>query len=139
MIDAVNFARSLTDKVTAVYIDIGPDLDVDAVRRQWESWFPDVKMVVVPSPYRSIVDPLLKFLEEEDQVHNDGTQAVLVLPEIVPSAPWNRVLHNQSASLIKDALLYKRYHTGLNRIIIDVPYHLSDHPLNHFYPAEKKE
>ena len=59
MVDAVNFARSISDQVTAVYIDIDPGPDEEELRRRWNKWFPDVEFVVVPSPYRSVVEPLL--------------------------------------------------------------------------------
>jgi amino acid transporter len=124
IIDAVNFARSISDQITAVFIDIDPGPDEETLLKRWNTWFPDVKFVVVPSPYRSIVDPLLKFLDQTDLEHNDGQQAILILPELIPSAPWQEVLHNQSAKEIKKALLFQRRQNGFQRIIIDVPFHL---------------
>jgi len=124
MVDAVNFARSISDQVTAVYIDIDPGPDEEELRQRWNEWFPDVAFVVVPSSYRSIVEPLLSFLEQTDHEHHDGQQAILVLPELIPASHWHEALHNQSADEIKKALLYQRRESGLQRIIIDVPYHL---------------
>jgi amino acid transporter len=124
MIDAVNFASSISDHVTAVFIDIDPGPDEEELRRRWNEWFPNVKFVVVPSPYRSIVEPLLTYLDHTDAEHRDGQHAVLVLPELIPASSWHEALHNQAADEIKKALLYKRRKSGLQRIIIDVPYHL---------------
>jgi amino acid transporter len=124
MVDAVNFARSISDRVTAVFIDVDPGPDEDGIRRQWNTWFPDVEFVVVESPYRSLVEPLLSFLDQTDAEHNDGQQAVLILPELIPGSSWHEILHNQSAEEIKKALLFQRRQSGLQRIIIDVPYHL---------------
>ncbi len=124
MVDAVNFARSISNQITAVYIDIDPGPDEIELRRRWNEWFPDINFVVISSPYRSLVEPLLTFLIQTDQEHNDGQQAVLVLPEIIPASSWNEILHNQSANEIKQAVLYQRRRSGLQRIIIDVPYHL---------------
>ncbi len=124
MVNAVNLARSLTDDVTAVYIDVDPTADEDLLRRRWEEWFPNVKFVVVPSPYRSIVDPLIKFLDQTDLERNDGQQSVLVLPELIPASSWQEILHNETADEIKKALLYRRRKNGFQNIIIDVPYHL---------------
>lgn len=124
MISAVNFARSISDQVTGVFIDIDPGPDEDELRKRWNEWFPDINFVVVPSPYRSLVEPLLTFLDQTDLEHNDGQQAVLILPELIPASSWHEVLHNQSAEEIKKALLYKRRQSGLQRIIIDVPFHL---------------
>jgi hypothetical protein len=80
--------------------------------------------VILPSPYRSIVGPLLDYLDQVDEEHADGQLAAVVLPEFVPSKWWHSLLHNQTAWLIKAALLYRRRHLGFQRAIIDVPYHL---------------
>ncbi len=126
MVDAVNFARAISDKITAVYIDIDPGPDEEELLRRWNVWFPDIEFVLIPSPFRSISEPLLTFLEQADMDHNDGQQAVLILPEIIPASTWQEYLHNQSAKEIKDALLYKRRKSRVERIIIDVPYHLKE-------------
>jgi hypothetical protein len=124
MIDAVNFARASFDHVTALYIEVEPDSG-EKMRQQWEKWWPDVEFIIRPSMYRSVVGPLLDYLDEDDRNHQDGQLAAVVLPEIVPSKWWHHLLHNQSAALIKNALLYRRRRYGYQRIIIDVPYHLN--------------
>jgi amino acid transporter len=123
MVNAVNFARSISKNVTAVYIELEPGAG-DKARDDWEAWWPDVPMVVVPSPYRSVIDPLLQFLDETDTEHNDGQLAAVVLPEFIPGKWWQSLLHNQTAWLIKAALLYRRRTFGKERIVIDVPFHL---------------
>ena len=124
MVDAVNFARSISDNVTAVYVELESG-EGEKARQEWESWWPDVPMVIVPSPYRSIVAPLLQFLVETDTQHNDGQLATVVLPEFIPKYWWQSLLHNQTAFLIKAALLYHRRVNGLERVVIDVPFHLT--------------
>lgn len=126
MVDAVNVARSITDDITAVFVDVDPSSDEVTLQKRWNDWFPDIKFVVVPSPFRSIVEPLIKFLDQTDQEANDGRQSVLVLPELIPVHPWQEILHNQSADEIKKALLYRRRKNGYQNIIIDVPYHLKN-------------
>jgi amino acid transporter len=123
IVNAVNFARSISTNVTAVYVELEPGAGEKA-RLEWESWWPDVKLVVVPSPFRSIVAPFMQFLEETDAQHNDGQLATVVLPEFVPGRWWQSLLHNQTAFLLKTALLFSRRHNGLERVVIDVPFHL---------------
>lgn len=123
MVGAVNFARSISENVTAVYVELEPGAGAKALV-EWEAWWPDVPMVVVPSPYRSIVGPLLQFLDETDTQHNDGQLAAVVLPEFIPGKWWQTLLHNQTAWLIKAALLYRRRKPGRERVVIDVPFHL---------------
>jgi len=121
--DAINFARSISRDVTAVYVELEPGAG-QRIREKWEHWWPDVPLVVLPSPYRSVIGPLLDFLDETDRQHRDGQLATVVLPEFIPARWWENLLHNQTAWLIKAALLYRRRHLGFQRTIIDVPYHL---------------
>ncbi|HOU15436.1 MAG TPA: APC family permease [Anaerolineae bacterium] len=123
ILDAVGYACSISRDVTAVYIATDAE-ETERVREAWTHWWPDVPLVVVPSPYRAILKPLLDYLDQTDQEHNDGQLATIVLPEFVPAKWWQSVFHNQTAWLIKAALLYRRRALGYQRAIIDVPYHL---------------
>ena len=123
IVEAVDFARSISNDVIGLYVELEPGAG-ERVRETWERWWPDVPLVIKLSPYRSIVGPLLDFLDEIDLERHDGQQAAVVLPEFVPAKWWHSLLHNQSAALIKSALLYNRRNRGYQRVIIDVPYHL---------------
>jgi amino acid transporter len=123
MVNAVLFAQSISSDVTGVYVELEPGAG-DAVREEWAEWWPDLPLVVVPSPYRSLVGPLLQYLDKTDLEHNDGQLAVVVLPEFVTAHWWQNLLHNQTAGLIKAALLYGRRRSGGERLVVDVPYHL---------------
>jgi hypothetical protein len=125
IVDAINFAQSISSRVTAIYIELQPDT-AQSVRETWEKWWPDVPLITIPSPYRSIVGPLIDFLDQYDQECNDGQQAVVVLPEFIPASFWQNLFHNQTALQIKTALLYRRRHFGYQQVVIDVPYHLRD-------------
>ena len=123
MINAVLFARAISTNVTGVYVELDANSGAH-VLKEWKEWWPDLPLVIIPSPYRSIVGPLLAFLEKTDQEHNDGQLAVIVLPEFVTTFWWQNLLHNQEALIIKAALLYGRRRSGGERVVIDVPYHL---------------
>jgi len=124
IVDAIDYARSISGDVTAVYIELEPGSG-ERIREKWEAWWPHVPLVVLPSPYRSIVGPLLDYLDRTDEEHSDGQLATVVLPEFVPARWWHGLLHNQTAWLIKAALLYRRRHHGYQRAIVDVPFHLA--------------
>ncbi|MEX1071028.1 MAG: APC family permease [Anaerolineales bacterium] len=124
-IEAVDFARSLTENLVAVYIEVEPDTG-KAVKKKWKEWFPDIHLHIEPSPYRSIIAPLLDFLDRYDTEENDGQLAGVILPEFVAEGFWSNILHNQEAWLIKFALLYRRRKRGYQQIIVDVPFHLPD-------------
>jgi amino acid transporter len=123
IVGAVDFAQSISPDVTAVYVELEPGAG-DRLQQEWRDRWPELRLVVLPSPYRSIIGPLLEFLDETDRQHNDGQQATVVLPELVPARRWQSLLHNQTAQLLKAALLYRRRRLGFQQVIIDVPYHL---------------
>lgn len=114
----MQYARAIApDGVTAVYVDI----DEDATRRlreKWEQWGAGVPLHVLPSPYRSLNRPLLRYINKVDRREGDDVVTV-ILPEFVPARWWHQLLHNQSSLLLKGALLFKR-----NVIVTSVPYHL---------------
>ena len=123
VVEAVKFSLSISRKITAVYIEVEPGSS-DGLRLEWKKWFPDLPFFVVQSPYRSIIGPLLHFLDEYDQQCNDGKLAGVVIPEYITSNLFENFLHNQMAWLIKFVLLYRRRELGYQRVIIDIPYHL---------------
>jgi hypothetical protein len=123
MVDAIAYAQSISKSVTAVYIELESGVG-QHICEEWKRLWPNVPLVILPSPYRSIVGPFLDFLDEIDEKNNDGQLAAVVLPEWVPAHWWQGLLHNQTARLIRNALLYRRRHLGFQRVIIEVPYHL---------------
>jgi amino acid transporter len=123
IIEALRYAQAISDHVSAVYVEINPG-DGDRMRSEWERWYPDVPLVVVPSPYRSIIGPILDYLDQTDRDHNDGQLASVLLPEFVPAHWWQHLLHNQTAWMLKLALLYRRRRFGKVRAIIDIPMYL---------------
>jgi amino acid transporter len=120
---ALRFARSLSKDVTAVIVDVVPQFTAN-VREKWPTWGHDVPLVVLESPYRSTIGPLLTYLDEVDKRESERGLTVIVLPEFVPARWWHHLLHNQTALLLKTVLTYRRGQTDKDRVIIDVPYHL---------------
>ena len=125
VIAAVDYAQGISSNITAVHVEMEPGSG-ERMRRDWEQWFPDIPLVVLPSPYRSMIGPLLDYLDRTDVEHNDGQLATLVLPEFVPARAWQALLHNQTAWLTKAALLYRRRTGSLPRVVIDVPFYLRE-------------
>ena len=117
VVRAIQYARTLSPDVRAVYVETDPATTAK-IRADWEEWGGGVPLVVHTSPYRSLMEPLLDYIEEIDAARPDDFVTV-VLPEFVPSRWWHHLLHNQRALLIKGALLFKP-----NTIVISVPYHL---------------
>jgi amino acid transporter len=120
VIGALEYAKSIApDHVTAVYVDID-EAATRKLQEKWEQWGSGVNLVVLASPYRSLVRPLMRYIERVEKRAADDIVTV-VLPEFVTAKWWQQLLHNQSSLLLKGALLFKR---GV--VVTSVPYHLEE-------------
>jgi amino acid transporter len=117
VVEALEYARSLSTDVRATLVDTDPKV-TEQVRLDWERWGLGVPLVVLPSPYRSLMEPLLEYVEEVTK-EQPWDFVTLVLPEFIPKKWWHHLLHNQRALLIKGALLFKQ-----NLVVTSVPFHL---------------
>ena len=117
VVHALRYAESISTDVRAVYVNDSPAA-VTALRKDWKTWGGSVRLVVLDSPFRSVMEPLLEYIR---QVGRERTNAYItvVLPEFVPSRWWHHLLHNQRALLIKGMLLFRP-----NIIVTSVPFHL---------------
>jgi hypothetical protein len=117
VVEALRYAETLSDDVRAVYVDVDP-VGTEHVKKDWETWGGRVKLVVLPSPYRSLMEPLLEYIEQVEQERTNDYVTV-ILPEFVPARWWQHLFHNQRALLIKGALLFRP-----NTVVTSVPFHL---------------
>ncbi len=117
VIRAVDYARHRSADVRAVLVDLDPR-DTARIEIQWAQWGCGVPLIVLPSPYRSILETLLDYVEQLLQKDQEGWVTV-VLPEILPARWWQNILHNQRALMLKAALLFKE-----RVVLTDVPFHL---------------
>ncbi len=119
VVEALDYAKSLSPDVRAVYVNIDPAV-TEQLKQQWGQWGDGVPLVVLDSPYRSLMEPLLEYFERIYAEHPDDYVTV-VLPEFIPARWWHHLFHNQRALLIKGALLFKP-----NTVVTSVPFHLRD-------------
>ena len=118
VVAALQYAKSIApDHVEAVYVDFDEEATAK-LREKWERWGAGIKLVVLPSPYRELTRPLLRYITRLERKNGNDVVTVL-LPEFVPAKWWQHLLHNQSSLMLKGALLFKE---GV--IVISVPYHL---------------
>lgn len=115
---AARYARSIqASKIVAVHVEIDPE-QTTRVRERWEQWMPDVPLVVVESPYRTLVRPLVRYINSLDSEQSTD-MITIVIPQFVCIRWWHQVLHNQTALLIRSAFLLDR-----NKVVIEVPFRL---------------
>jgi len=118
VVRAVDYARSRGGEVRAVLIDVDKE-ETALVEMKWAQWGCGVPLIVLPSPYRSILGALMDYIEENLD-KDPECWITVVLPEILPARWWQNILHNQRALLLKGALLFK------DRVVLtDVPFHLT--------------
>jgi amino acid transporter len=114
---ALAYARSISADVTAVHVT-DDHADLDEIRRRWEAWGGPVKLIILESPYRALMAPLMAYIDATETMDPD-TPTTIVLSEFVPRHLWEYPLHNQTALRLKIRLFFRP-----NTVVIDVPYHL---------------
>jgi hypothetical protein len=114
----VAYARSISPNTTAIHVTDSRE-NAEDLRQRWDESVPDVPLVVVESPYRSLVEPIIAYLDGVERAQPNAMITV-VLPEFITHRPWQQFLHNQLALRLKKALMDRH-----NTVIVDVPYHLA--------------
>ena len=114
---ALVYATTISDDVRAVYVEVDPQA-TEALRAQWSAWDIGVDLIVVPSPYRSVLHPLVEHVSAIEQ-RGEADLVSIVVPEVVPHHWWEHFLHNKTALYIRTAFLFKP-----NVVVIAVPYQL---------------
>ncbi|MDB5054555.1 MAG: hypothetical protein JWM44_2605 [Bacilli bacterium] len=116
---SLNYAKSLSPNVVAFYVAIS-DEDEQHMEEKWEKWDPGVRLIVFKSRYRTIVKPLIEFIERIDSHVSEKQQSIMVLlPQFILNKWWHHLLHNQSASRIRSKLQAEK-----DIVVATVPYHL---------------
>ena len=118
VVEALRYAETLSDDVRAVYVDVNAAA-TEQLKQDWDTWGGRVTLVILPSPFRSVMEPLLGYIRQVEAERPDD-YVTIILPEFVPARWWQHLLHNQSALLIKGALLFRP-----NLVVTSVPFHLS--------------
>lgn len=116
---ALRYARSLSDDVTAVHVALDA-AEAEAIRRKWETWGEGVRLVILDSPYRLMLEPLLDYIRRVHENRQPNDVITVVVPQFVPRRWVFNLLHTQTAWLLRVALLFK---PGI--VITDVPYQVS--------------
>jgi amino acid transporter len=118
-IPAMEYAKTISDKVEAVHVELSPAATA-RLKAAWEEWGCGIPLTILKSPYRSISEPLLEYIDEVEDRHEHDLVTIIV-PEFVTKRWWHNLLHNQTSLLIK-ALLRHRY----GKIVTTIRYHLEE-------------
>ena len=115
---ALRYARILSNDVTAVYVMVEPS-ESEKIQKKWETWGEGVRLVVLNSPYRLLLEPLLEYITDIAQRRQPGETLTIVVPEFVSNSRVTAALHMNTAEILRSQL--KRQH---DIVIINVPYHV---------------
>jgi len=117
VIKAIQYAKTLSPNAKAVFVETDPER-TRRLEEKWGRYGMGVPLIVLTSPYRSLLGPLTKYVDHL-QTQGENHVVTIVLPEFIPARWWQLGLHNQTAFLIKGSMLFRK-----NVIVTDVPYHL---------------
>ncbi|HEX9386907.1 MAG TPA: amino acid permease, partial [Anaerolineales bacterium] len=123
--EALRYAKLLSDDVTAVHVSID-DVEAEKVQKKWKIWGEGTRLVILDSPFRLFIEPLLKYLEEIIDNRQPNETVTIVVPQFIPSKRWHNALHMRTANVLRQELLSKH---GV--VVTDVPYRV--------YNNEEKE
>ena len=115
---ALRYARIMSDDITAIHVSLEPN-DTEKVRRKWETWGRGTRLVIVESPYRLFLEPLLDYINEILSIRQANETITIVVPHFVPGHKIYNALHMQTAELLRRELLSK---PGV--VITEVPYQI---------------
>jgi amino acid transporter len=118
--ETIAYAKTLTPNVIAFYVSFS-DEDEQKMEEKWAKWNPGVRLIVFKSRYRTLLKPLVEFIDRIDAHVEEKQSIMVILPQFIPRSWWHRFLHNQSAHRIRKKLQTKR-----DIVVAIAPYHLHD-------------
>lgn len=117
-LEALRYAKLLSDDVTAVHVSVDPT-ETEKVQKKWKTWGDGTRLIILESPYRLFVEPLLKYIEDIVNNNQPNETITVVVPQFMPSRRWHYALHMRAADVLRQELLSTH---GV--VVIDVPYHV---------------
>jgi amino acid transporter len=118
-IPALEYARTISNRVEAVHVELRPEL-TKRLMEAWDDWGQGIPLTILKSPYRSITQPLMEYIQEVEERY-DNDMMTIIVPEFVTKKFWHNVLHNQSSLMIKTLLGFKR-----NKVVTSLRYFLEE-------------
>ena len=113
---ALRFARTLSDDITVVHVSIDPT-EAEKLTNKWEIWGEGIRLVVLNSPYRLLVEPLLEYISRLETIRRPNEILTIVVPQFIPRRNWQNLLHMRTADTLRKVLLNRE-----DIVIVEVPY-----------------
>jgi amino acid transporter len=116
-VEALDYARTIADEIVAIHVDLN-STDREKLQEKWRNLESDIPLEIIDSPYRSVIEPIVDFITQFEDRHQDVFTTVII-PAFVTRNWWDSLLHNQTTLFLKTALRAKR-----SRVITTVRYYL---------------
>ncbi|QBK25373.1 APC family permease [Ureibacillus thermophilus] len=116
---SVQYAKSISDDITAITI-VFTEEEEHKIREKWLKWYPEIELKVIYSPYRTILSPLLDYINEVEK-ETKGAPVTILMPQFIVKKWWHALLHNQTATILRFFLILKK-----DIVITTLPYHLKE-------------
>jgi amino acid transporter len=113
---ALRYAKLLSNDVTAIHVSIDPT-EAEKVQKKWKTWGEGTRLIILDSPFRLFIEPLLEYLEEIVDNRQPNETITIVVPQFIPAKRWHNTLHMRTANFLRQELLSK---PGV--VVTDVPY-----------------
>ncbi len=113
---ALRYARMISDDITAVHVSIDQE-ETEKIRQKWDMWGGGVRLLILESPYRLFVEPLLEYIDEIDSQRKPNELITIVVPQFVTRRISSNALHSRTANTLRNVLLNR---PGI--VITEVPY-----------------
>ena len=115
---ALRYAKLLSDDVTVVHVSLDP-AETEKVQKRWKRWGEGTRLVILDSPYRLFIEPLLAYIEDIVESSQPNETMTIIVPQFIPSKRWHYALHLRTADVLRQELLSK---PGV--VVTDIPYHV---------------
>ena len=120
VVNTIEYATSISIDVTGVHIALDEEKS-EKLKARWDSHYPNIPLVMTPSPYRSFLAPLLDYLDEVEKSTKSHELIMILIPEFITDKWWQYFLHNQTGWILKSVLFFNK-----SFVIASVPYHLNE-------------
>ncbi|WP_407311976.1 APC family permease [Desulfosporosinus sp. SB140] len=120
VVNTLEYATSISNDVTAVHIILDEEKS-EKLESRWDSYYPNIPLVTLSSPYRAFLAPLIKYLESVEKTIKSHELIMVLIPEFITHKWWQYFLHNQTGLVLKSVLFFNKSY-----VIASVPYHISE-------------
>ncbi|MGE5085288.1 MAG: amino acid permease, partial [Bacillota bacterium] len=118
VLQALHYARSISRDVRACYVELGAE-QTEKLKEQWGRVVPEIPLVILPSPFRSVIEPVLDYIDQVKDETEQRQMITVVIPEFVTKKWYHQFLHNQTAFFLRAYLWLKP-----NTVVASVRYHI---------------